>query len=249
MLIDSHCHLVKEYYDNIDEIIARAKECNVTTFFNIGTNTKENKEILSLIDKYPKMYGAIGIHPSQTSKATEEDLKFIEDNLKNKKIIAIGEIGLDYHYPNTDKESQITWFKHQLKIAENHQIPVIIHSRDAVEDTINILKDYKVKGIIHSFAENLEIANKYIDLGFLLGINGVLTFKNSKLAEVIKQVPLEYIVLETDCPYLTPDPFRGKKNEPKYIAEITTFLSKIKKADINEIASITSKNLADFFDI
>ena len=249
MLTDSHCHLVKEYYDNIDEIIARAQKCNVNTFFNIGTNKKENEEILSLIEKHPEMYGAIGIHPSQTNKADLEDLKFIEDNLTNKKIIAIGEIGLDYHYPNTNKEKQITWFKNQLKIAEKYNIPVIIHSRDAIEDTINILKDYKVKGIIHSFAEDLETAQKYINLGFLLGINGVLTFQNSKLAEVIKEIPLEYIVLETDCPYLTPHPFRGEKNEPKYIAEIAKFLSQIKNTDITEVAEKTSQNLVNFFDI
>ena len=249
MLVDSHCHLVKEYYDNIDEIIKRAEESNVDTFFNIGTNSKENEEVISLIEKHPKMYGVIGIHPNQTNKAVSEDLKLIENNLKNKKVIAIGEIGLDYHYPNTNKEKQITWFKKQLEIAQKHNMPVIIHSRDAVEDTINILKDYKVKGIIHSFAEDLETAQKYIDLGFLLGINGVLTFKNSKLAKVISQIPLEYIVLETDCPYLTPHPFRGLKNEPKYIAEIATFLSKIKNINIKEAMEKTSQNLAVIFDI
>ena len=249
MLIDSHCHLVKEYYNNIDEIIARAEKCNVNTFFNIGTNIKENKEIISLIEKYPKMYGVIGIHPSQTNKADSQDLKFIEDNLDNKKIIAIGEIGLDYHYPNTNKEKQITWFRKQLEIAQKHNMPVIIHSRDATEDTINILKEYKVKGIIHSFAEDLETAQKYIDLGFLLGINGVLTFKNAKLSEVIKQIPLEYIVLETDCPYLTPHPFRGLKNEPKYIAEIADFLSQIKNTDITEITDKMRQNITNIFDI
>jgi len=249
MLTDSHCHLVKSLYENLDEVILAAKEKGITRFFNIGCNHEENREIISLIDKYSEMYGIIGIQPSDVTKAEKSHLEFIEQSLNKPKIIAIGEIGLEYHYGKDTKEEQKIWFEKQLQIAEKNNIPVVIHSRDAAEDTLDILKKYKVKGIVHSFTDSYEIAQEYIKLGFVLGINGVITFKNSNLKEVIKKVPLEYIVLETDCPYLTPDPFRGKKNEPKHIFEIANFISKLKGISLEKLTEKTNENLARIFDI
>ncbi len=246
---DSHCHIYSEYYDNIDEVIKLAENNNVKRFINNGTDRNSNIEVLNLINKYPNMYGAIGIHPENVHEYTMEDIKFIEDNLNNKKVIAIGEIGLDYHYTKEDKEDQIKLLELQLSLAEKYNIPVIIHSRDATLDTLNTLKKYHVKGIIHSFSGSIETAREYIKMGYLLGINGVITFKNANLKDVYKDIELENIVLETDSPYLTPEPFRGKQNNPSYIYNIATFVANLKNISLEELASITNNNLNKVFNV
>lgn len=195
------------------------------------------------------MYGAIGIHPENVETYTEDDIKYIEDNLKKSKIVAIGEIGLDYHYTKDNKEKQIILFERQLKIAEKYHIPVIIHSREATEDTINCLKKYNITGVIHSFSGSLETAKIYIKMGFILGINGVITFKNSKLKEVIKEIDNKSIIFETDSPYLTPEPFRGTKNEPARIINIAEFICNLKNIDKSQASIITNENIKRVFDI
>ena len=249
MFTDTHCHIYKEYYENIDKILKRALESNINRVINNGCNRESNKEVLALANTYNNMYIALGIHPESADTYQKEDLTFIEENLSNPKVIAIGEIGLDYHYTKENKTLQIKLLESQLKIAETHNLPVIIHSREATEDTINTLKKYHVKGVIHSFSGSLETAKIYIKMGYLLGINGVITFKNSKLKEVIKELPLEHLVLETDSPYLTPEPFRGKPNEPARIKEIATFISELKGISLEELARITNENIMRIFDI
>ena len=249
MFTDTHCHIYKEYYENIDEILKRALESNINRVINNGCNRESNKEVLALANTYNNMYIALGIHPESADTYQKEDLTFIEENLSNPKVIAIGEIGLDYHYTKENKTLQIKLLESQLKIAETHNLPVIIHSREATEDTINTLKKYHIKGVIHSFSGSLETAKIYIKMGYLLGINGVITFKNSKLKEVIKEIPLERLVLETDSPYLTPEPFRGKPNEPARIKEIATFISELKGISLEELARITNENIMRIFDI
>ena len=208
---------------------------------------KTTEEVLDLIEKYPNMYGAIGIHPEDIDGATQEDIKFIEVNLSNEKIVAIGEIGLDYYYTKENKEKQIKLFETQLALAEKYNIPVIVHSRDATEDTINSLKKFKCKGVIHSFSGSLETAKIYIKMGYLLGVNGVITFKNSKIKEVIKEVGLENVVLETDSPYLAPVPYRGKINSSKNIPVIAEFLAKELEQNVNGIEKITEENTKSLF--
>jgi len=249
MFTDTHCHILKEYYENIDDIINNAKNVGINRVINNGCDNKSNKEVLELIDKYPNMYGAIGIHPENVETYTEDDIKYIEDNLKKPKIVAIGEIGLDYHYTKDNKEKQINLFERQLKLAEKHHIPVIIHSREATEDTINCLKKYNITGVIHSFSGSLETAKIYIKMGFILGINGVITFKNSKLKEVIKEIDLENIIFETDSPYLTPEPFRGQKNEPARIINIAEFICNLKNIEKSQASIITNENIKRVFDI
>lgn len=249
MFTDTHCHIYKEYYENIEEILKNAKKSNVNRMINNGCDKKSNEEVLELTKNYENIYGAIGIHPENIEEYKEEDLKWIEENLKQPKIIAIGEIGLDYHYTKENKTEQIKLLERQLKIAEQYHLPVIIHSREATEDTINTLKKYKVTGVIHSFSGSLETAKIYIKMGYLLGINGVITFKNSKLKDVIKEIPLESIVLETDSPYLTPEPFRGKKNEPARIKEIAEFICDLKGISLEDLATITNHNIKRIFDI
>lgn len=249
MFTDTHCHIYKEYYENIEEVLKNAKKSNVNRMINNGCDKKSNEEVLELTKNYENIYGAIGIHPENIANYSDEDLKWIEENLKQSKIIAIGEIGLDYHYTKENKTEQIKLLERQLKIAEQYHLPVIIHSREATEDTINTLKKYKVTGVIHSFSGSLETAKIYIKMGYLLGINGVITFKNSKLKEVIKEIPLENIILETDSPYLTPEPFRGKKNEPARIKEIAKFICDLKGISLEDLATITNHNIKRIFDI
>ena len=247
MFTDSHCHLYKEYYDDIAKVIKDASLNKVNRFINNGCDAKSNIEVIKLIDKYPNMYGAIGIHPENVDTYQDEDIKFIEENIANKRIIAIGEIGLDYYYTKENKEEQIKLLEMQLKLAEKYNLPVIIHSREATLDTLTTLKKYHIKGIIHSFSGSLETAREYIKMGYSIGINGVITFKNANIKDVIKELPLSSLVLETDSPYLTPEPYRGKQNSPAHILDIAKFVADLKNISLEELANITNQNLDNMF--
>ena len=249
MFTDTHCHIYQEYYDDIDNIMEISNNNNVNRWINNGCDQKSNEEVINLIKKYDNMYGAIGIHPENVDEYTEEDIDFIKSNIMNKKIIAIGEIGLDYHYTKENKDKQIRLLEIQLKIAEEFNLPVIIHSRDATLDTINTLKKFKVKGVIHSFSGSLETANIYINMGYMLGINGVVTFKNANIKNVIREIPLEHLVLETDSPYLTPEPFRGKQNNPSHIIDIAKFVCELKNISLEELSKITNDNIKRMYNI
>ena len=248
MFIDTHCHLSKEDYDDIDKVIMEDKEAEVDKIVVSGCSREAIDEVMSFKDKYDMVYVTIGYHPEYADSVREEDLDYLKSLLGEKKIIGIGEIGLDYHYTKDNKDKQIWLFEEQLKIAENFNLPVVIHSRDATQDTINTLKKYKVKGIIHCFSGSLETAKIYISMGFLLGIGGVVTFKNSKLKDVVKEIPINSIVLETDSPYLTPVPYRGKVNSSKYLEYIAKFIAEVKNISVEELAEITSKNASSLFD-
>ena len=247
MFTDSHCHITNEDYENIDLIVKISKEKGIYKIINNGTDQNTNIEVLKLSKKYSNIYAAIGIHPEFANDYNEEDINFIEMNIDN--IIAIGEIGLDYHYGNNkDKQKQL--FETQLKIAEKYNKPVIIHSREATEDTINILKKYNgLKGTIHCFTGSLETAKIYLNLGYKIGIGGVLTFKNSKLYKVIEALPTASFVIETDSLYLCPEPKRGQKNEPANIIYIAKYICKIKNITLQDLSCITEKNIRDIFDI
>lgn len=247
MFIDTHCHILNEYYDDISEILRNSSENNIKYIINNGTNIKNDQEIIKLIEKYDNMYGAIGIHPEEVKKYQKKDLLFIEKNINNPKIVALGEIGLDYHYGQENKEQQIKLFEEQLKIAEKNKIPVIIHNRDATTDIIKVLKKYKVKGTIHSFAGSYKEAQTFIKMGYLLGINGIITFKNSKLKDVIVKINLDNIILETDSPYLSPEPKRGRINTPANIKYIATFVSNLYKITLNDLSSITNNNIKNLY--
>ncbi len=249
MFTDTHCHLYKEYYEDISKILLNAQEASITRFIVAGCDNKSNKEVLELTKKYPSIYGALGIHPENIQDFKPEDLIFLEKALQNKKVIAIGEIGLDYHYGKEDKERQQKLFESQLHLAEKYHLPVVIHSRDATQDTVDILKKYPlVKGVIHSFSGSLEVAKIYIKMGYKLGINGVVTFKNSHLKELVPYIKND-IILETDSPYLTPHPYRGTRNEPKYVKNIAEFVSEYLNISIEELSEITNKNILSLFDI
>ena len=248
MYIDTHCHLSREDYDDIDKVIEENKNANIDKIVVSGCSRESIEEVMDLKDRYDMVYVTIGYHPEYADTVTESDLDYLKSLLGEKKVVGIGEIGLDYHYTKENKDKQIWLFEEQLKIANAFNLPVVIHSRDATMDTINTLKKYKVKGIIHCFSGSLETANIYISMGFLLGIGGVVTFKNSKLKDVVKEVPLESIVLETDSPYLAPVPFRGKINSSKYLEFIANFIADIKNISVDELAEITSRNASSLFD-
>ncbi len=249
MFIDTHCHLSKEDYDDIDLVIKENRENGISKIVISGCTKDTICESILLSKKYPEVYVTIGYHPSEVSYVDYSLLEKLRIQLQEKKVVGIGEIGLDYHYGKDDREKQIILFEEQLKIAEEVNLPVVIHSRDATEDTINILKKYNVRGIIHCFSGSLETAKIYLKLGYKLGIGGVVTFKNNKLIDVVKNVGINSIVLETDSPYLTPEPFRGGKNSSKYIPLIASKIAEICQTSVSDVAEVTTSNASVMFDL
>lgn len=249
MFTDTHCHIYLEYYGSIPEVVHRALENGVNRFILAGASMRDNQEVLDLIQEYPSMYGTIGLHPEEADRYTEKDLLFLEQHLKDDKVIGIGEIGLDYHYTKENKKRQKELFRSQLKLASKYHLPVVVHSREATEDTICILKEFPdVRGVIHSFSGSLETAHIYVKMGYKLGINGVVTFKNSHLKEILPEI-VSHIVLETDSPYLTPHPYRGTTNEPKYIDLIADFICEELHISKSQLEKITNRNISTIFDI
>lgn len=248
--IDTHCHIYSSSCEDIDLTVNEALESNVKKMVNCSENIQTSKEIIELSKKYKNvLYPTVGIHPEYADSLSDNYLVELESLIKNNKIIAIGEIGLDYYYTKENKEAQIRLFENQLKLAEKYNLPVIIHLRDATKDTIDTLKKYNVKGIIHSFTGSYETAIEYIKMGFYLGINGVITFKNSNLKDTIKKLGIDHIVLETDSPFLSPHPFRGKTNAPKNIPVIAEFISDFLGISIDQVQITTTNNATHIFDI
>lgn len=249
MYIDTHCHVLHDYYDDIDEIINKCKNNDVSKIIISGCDIETNKEVLELVNKYDIIYGTIGFHPTELNDFKEEYFDFLEKNIMNKKIVGIGEIGLDYHYEDTDKNKQINVFTRQLEIAEKYDKPIVVHSRDSIQDTYNILSNYKLKGSIHCFSGSVEMAKLFVKLGYKLGVGGIITYKNAKnIKEVVKNIDLSYILLETDSPYLSPEPYRGTKNDPSNIPFIAETIADIKNVSKIDVARITTDNAIAEFD-
>ena len=249
MYIDTHCHVLNDYYDDIDAIINKCKNNGVNKIIVSGCDIETNKEVLELVNKYDIIYGTIGFHPTELNDFREDYFDFLEKNIMNKKIVGIGEIGLDYHYEDTDKNKQINVFTRQLEIAEKYNKPIVVHSRDAIQDTYNILSNYKLKGSIHCFSGSVEMAKLFTKLGYKLGVGGIITYKNAKnIKEVVKSIDLSYILLETDSPYLSPEPYRGTKNDPSNIPFIAEAIADIKSVSKIDVARITTDNAIAEFD-
>ncbi len=246
MLIDTHCHLSYEDYDNLDEIIKTMDGIMIAS----GCNDKTNKEVLELVNKYDNVYGTLGIHPEEVDNIDENSFRFIEKNINNPKIVAIGEIGLDYYWVSDNKEKQQDIFKRQLDIATKYNKPIVVHSRESIQDTYDILKQYNLNGSLHCFSSSLEMAKEFIKLGYKIGVGGTVTFKNSKkLQEIVKEINLKDILLETDSPYLSPEPFRGKRNNPSNICFVAQKITELKSIDIKEVLDMTSSNAIQLFDL
>ena len=245
MIVDTHAHINKFEYENLDEIIDKLKDYVV---INNGINEETNKLALELAEKNSNFYAAIGYHPENIHEIKDKDLKILESNINNSKVVAIGEIGLDYHYRSDNKKEQQELFEKQLELAEKYNKPVIVHSRDAIEDTFNILSRHKVKADIHCFSSSLEMAERFIKHGCLIGIGGSLTFKNNKKTiEVVKNINLNKILLETDSPYLAPEPLRGTKNDSTNLKYVISLISKIKNISEKEVIFRLNQNAIDFF--
>lgn len=246
MLIDTHCHLEEEYYDNLEEVIERMPGIMITA----GCDSKTNKEVLERIKK-SSIYGVIGIHPEFVESYQESDLKWIEEHINDSKIVGIGEVGLDYHYDEATKEKQKELFEKQIILAQKYNKTVVVHSRDAIMDTYNIMMKYPdVKYVLHCYSSSVEMAERFLSLHIRFGIGGVVTFKNgTKLKEVVKKLPLAYLLLETDSPYLSPEPFRGMKNEPFNTDIVASKIAEIKELSKDEVIHTTALNAIDQFDL
>ncbi len=246
-IFDTHAHYDDRRYDQdrekILEMIGREGVGLVT---NIGSSMEANRATLSLAEEYDFVYAAIGVHPSDTAGLTEADLAWLEENAGREKVVAIGEIGLDYHYDEPEKDCQKRWFRRQLELAAKVKLPVCIHSREAARDTLEIMKEMNagdIGGVIHCFSYGWDMARTYLDMGFYLGIGGVVTFKNGrKLKEVVEQAPIEQLVMETDAPYLTPEPDRGKRNDSHYLWAVAEEIACLKGMDREEVIRITWEN-------
>lgn len=250
MLIDTHCHVLSSEYDNPHAIIKECFDNGLDKMIINGFDADSSIEAVELSKIYTNVYASIGIGPDSIDKYNDDTLEIFQDLIDNNRITAIGEIGLDYYWTKENKDKQIYVFKKMLGLALKNNLPVIIHCRDSFLDTYNILKEYKVKGVIHCFTGSFEIAKLFSDLGFVLAIGGVVTFKNAKqIVKTVEKLSLSNIVLETDSPYLSPEPFRGKKNKPYYIASIAKKISEIKGVSIQEVMDATTNNVKSKFDL
>lgn len=251
---DTHAHLyLKEFNDDLDNTIDRALKIGINNIVLPNVDLSTINEMNKVSEAYPNLcHPTIGIHPSSIKEKYIDDLKKIEEIFKLGKYIAIGEIGIDLYWDKTYNKEQIEAFDYQINLALKNNLPIIIHNRKAFNEIIEVLNNYpnsNLKGIFHCFSGSIQQAEKIIEKGFLMGIGGVVTFKNSKLGETLKNIGLEYIVLETDAPYLAPDPKRGKRNESSYLFYIAKKIAEIKTINIEEVARITTSNARQLFNI
>ena len=247
MIFDTHAHYDDEAFDeDRDSLLKSLPENGIESAVNVSSNIASVQATLALIKKYPFLYGAVGIHPNETGELDESRFQWLEQMTQMPKVVAVGEIGLDYYWDEPEREIQKEWFVRQLNMARKVRLPVIIHSRDAAKDTLDIMKgekSWEIGGVIHCFSYGKEIAKEYLDMGFFLGIGGVLTFQNGKkLKEVAEYAPLEQIVLETDCPYLSPVPNRGRRNSSLNLPYVVKALADIRHISEQEVIDITNQN-------
>lgn len=254
MIFDSHAHYDDEQFaKDRDALLKNLKNQGVGYVVDVAAELGSIPQIIELTKQYDFVYGTAGVHPESVQELTDKNIHMIIDALKEEKIVAVGEIGLDYHRKGYDKELQKHWFRVQLDIAREHHLPVVIHSRDAAQDTLDFMREWKaweVGGVIHCYAYGTDLAKQFTDMGFYIGIGGVLTFSNAKkLKEVAEEIPLENIVLETDCPYLAPEPYRGKRNNSAYISYVAEALAQIKSCPVEQVISVTEENAKKLYQI
>ena len=254
MLFDSHAHYNDPAYDaDRDEILSAMKDGGVGYIINSGCRVDSAKDSIALCEKYDFFYSSIGIHPCHAHESTQKDLDDIRALAAHPKVKAIGEIGLDYYWDEPDREIQKKWFRRQMEIAMVFDLPFIIHDRDAHEDCINILSEFDIKktgGVMHCFSGSAEMARRIVSMGMMIALGGTVTFKNAaKTVNVAKEIPIEHIIIETDSPYLTPEPFRGKRNTPGYVKFVAQKIAEIKCVDVDTVAKITCENTKRLYKI
>ncbi|MCF8000452.1 MAG: TatD family hydrolase [Halanaerobiales bacterium] len=253
-LIDSHAHLdFDKFNKDRDEVIERAKNNGIVKIINVGSDLSSSHRSLQLSQKYEMIYAVVGVHPHEAKHLDKDALKVLKDLSKADKVIGIGEIGLDFHYDNSPRDIQREAFRKQLRLAKEVNLPVVVHSREADEDTIKILKEEKMNNhnvLLHSYTGGKELAEKASEMGFYFGAGGIVTFNSaSELKKIIQKIPLTRILIETDSPYLAPEPHRGKRNEPLYVKEVAKFVASLKNTNLESVAEITKENTELFFNI
>ena len=252
MIFDTHAHYDDERFDeDRDALLRSMKEAGIGNIVNIGANMASSQRSLDLAREYDFMYAAVGVHPSDCAELDDEKIEKLKEMSSFPKCVAIGEIGLDYYWPEPEHELQKKWFKRQIALAREVELPIIVHSRDAAADTVDILKSEnagELGGVVHCFSYSKEVAEECVKMGFYIGIGGVLTFKNGrKMKEVAEAIPMERIILETDCPYLAPEPFRGKRNSSLYLPYVVSAMAQIKGISEEEVISITEANAREMY--
>jgi len=251
-LIDTHTHLYSEEFDqDFDQVLQRARNAGIARFYLPGIDSTVIPRMLQLEEQYPsEFYPMMGLHPCSVKENFLGELEIIEKYLAARSFVAVGEIGLDFYWDTTFKEQQLQAFNKQMELALHYNLPIVIHTRNAMKETIEVVRPFAAKGlmgIFHCFGDTAETAKEIIQLGFYLGIGGVLTYKKANLGETLKDIPLGRIVLETDAPYLPPVPYRGKRNESSYLALIAQKLAEVKNVSVEEIAAVTSANAEKIF--
>ena len=253
-IFETHAHYEDVKFDSDREaLLASLPKQNIEYVINVGSNLETTNKSIELAKRYDYIYAAIGVHPSDVEELDESSYDVLEKAAKFEKTVAIGEIGLDYYWDKElgVQEKQREWFKRQMLLAKEHNLPVIIHSRDAAEDTMRVMKEVKaeeIPGVIHCYSYSVEMAKEFIKMGYYIGIGGVVTFKNAKkLKEVAAEIPLERILLETDCPYMAPEPHRGERNSSLYLPYVVEKLAEIRNISKEEIISTTNQNARKLF--
>jgi TatD DNase family protein len=254
MIFETHAHYDDEAFDEDREALLHSlPQNNIEFVVNVGASIGTSANTLELVKKYSFMYGAVGVHPGETAELNEENFEWLKNAAKQPKIVALGEIGLDYYWDTPERKIQKLWFDRQMELAKELKLPTIIHSRDAAQDTLEMIKAADLKktgGVIHCFSYGKDMAKLYLDMGFYLGIGGVVTFKNAKkLKEVVEYTPMEHILLETDCPYLSPEPNRGKRNSSLNLTYVAKEIAGIKGMEYEEVLEITLQNAKKMYRI
>lgn len=254
MIFDSHAHYDdKQFDEDRDELLTQLKDAGIDRVVNISNGWDDMLRVLALIQKYPFLYGTVGIHPCKVSDLDEDRLEQLRSYCHRDKIVAVGEIGLDYYWMSDPKEIQKKWFIRQIQLAKEENLPVVIHSRDAAQDTFAIMKAEHAGttgGVIHCYSGSVEMAKEYVKLGYYIGIGGVVTFKNAKaLKKVAKEIPLERMVVETDCPYLAPAPHRGKRNVSAYLPLVIQQIADLRGISAEEVERVTYENACRLYNL
>ncbi len=252
MIFETHAHYDDPAFDrDRDRLLALLKDEGIAPIVNIGASIETTKSTVELAHRYDHVYAAIGVHPSDCGDLTEKDIEWLKDLSSDENVVAIGEIGLDYHYDEPDREIQKKWFIRQLELAGDTSLPIVVHSRDAAQDTYEIIKDFRgLRGVIHCFSYSAELAREYVKMGYYIGVGGVVTFKNGrKLHEVVKEIPLESIVVETDAPYLSPEPYRGRRNSSAFIPYIIERIADLKNVSYETVERALYDNAADLYKV
>lgn len=253
MIFETHAHYDDEQFDlDREELLSSMPEQGVGTIVNVSATYESCRRVVDLVQKYPFMYAAVGIHPDEVGSLNEERFQQMKELCKQEKVVAVGEIGLDYYWDNESHDVQKEWFVRQLDLARELNLPVMIHSREAAADTMEIMKEHGqgLRGVIHCYSYSKEQAKEYVKMGYYIGVGGVVTFKNArKLKETVEEIPLTSIVLETDCPYLAPVPFRGKRNNSSYIKYVAEEIAEIKGISYEAVVEQTEKNARDLYNL